>query len=207
MGVFPLFVDLKDKPCVVVGGGGIASRKIDILLRFEAALTVIAPEINGEVQELGNQGRIKIIEKEYSEQYINNAFLVVAATSSAGINEKVYMDARARNIQVNTVDDPDKCTFFFPSVVKRGDLTVGISTSGNYPALSKKVRKITEEIITEEYTEILKLLGDFRGRIKKGSLSQQDREKILKQVVNEFYDQGEISHQALRALIDKYEIH
>lgn len=205
MAVFPLFVDLRGKTCIVVGGGEVASRKVEILLRFEANLSIIAPEVSSLIMELGNQGKINILRKEYSEQDIDGAFLVVAATSSPEVNESIFKDAKKRNIPLNIVDDPEKCTFIFPSVIKRGDLTIGISTSGTYPALSKKIRKITEEVFTEEYSEILSLLADFRFRVRKSHLSHCQREKLLKQVLDEFYDKGIISHEALSNILEKYE--
>jgi precorrin-2 dehydrogenase / sirohydrochlorin ferrochelatase len=206
MAVFPLFVDLKGKRCIVVGGGEIAARKVDILLQFEADLIIVAPEVNNFIKELEDQGKINIIRKEYFEQVIDNAFLIIAATSSPEVNESIFRDAEKRNIPVNIVDDPEKCTFIFPSIVKRGDLTIGISTSGTYPALSKKIRKIVEEVFTEDYSEILKLLSDFRIKVRKSSLKQEQREKILKQVIEEFYHKGDISYQVLRNILAKYEI-
>lgn len=205
MAVFPLFVDMRGKTCIVVGGGEVAFRKVEVLLRFEADLIIIAPEVSSSINELENQGKINILRKEYSEQDIDGAFLIIAATSSSRVNESVFRDARKRNIPVNIVDDPEKCTFFFPSVIKRGDLTIGISTSGTYPALSKKIRKIAEEVFTEEYSAILNLLADFRLRVRKSHLNQSQRGKVLKQVVDEFYDNGIISHQALSSILKKYE--
>lgn len=205
MAVFPLFVDLRGKKCIVVGGGKVASRKVEILLKFEANLSVIAPEVNSLIKVLEDQGKINVLRKEYSGQDIDDAFLVVAATSSCEVNGSIFRDAKKRNIPVNTVDDPEKCTFIFPSVVKRGDLTIGISTSGAYPALSKKIRKIVEEVYTEEYSEILSLLADFRLRIRKSCLNQCQREKLLRQVVDEFYDRGIISCTALRSILTKHE--
>lgn len=205
MAVFPLFVDMRGKTCIVVGGGEVAFRKVEVLLRFEADLIIIAPEVSSSINELENQGKINILRKEYSEQDIDGAFLIIAATSSSRVNESVFRDARKRNIPVNIVDDPEKCTFFFPSVIKRGDLTIGVSTSGTYPALSKKIRKIAEEVFTEEYSAILNLLADFRLSVRKSHLNQSQRGKVLKQVVDEFYDNGIISHQALSSILKKYE--
>lgn len=205
MAVFPLFVDLREKTCIVVGGGEVASRKVEILLRFEANLIIITPEVCSSIIELGDQRKINILRKEYNEQDIDGAFLVVAATSSSEVNESVFRDAKKRNIPVNVVDDPEKCSFIFPSVIKRGDLSIGISTSGTYPALSKKIRKIAEEIFTEEYSEILQLFSEFRLQVRKSHLDQCQRKKVLKQVVDEFYDKGIISSEALSNILEKYE--
>ncbi|NJD03540.1 MAG: bifunctional precorrin-2 dehydrogenase/sirohydrochlorin ferrochelatase [Ruminiclostridium sp.] len=204
MAVFPLFVDLGGKTCIVVGGGEVASRKVEILLRFDADLSIIAPEVSSSILSLEIQDKIKIFRKKYSEHDIDEAFLVVAATSDPEVNENVFRDAKKRNIPVNVVDDPEKCTFIFPSVVNRGDLTIGISTSGIYPVLSKKIRKITEEAFSEEYGGILRLLADFRVKVRKSHIDQPEKEKLLKQVIDEFYDNGVISHEALKAILDKH---
>lgn len=206
MAVFPMFTDLKGKHCVIVGGGQVACRKIEILQRFEAEITVVALEISSSVEELAGTGDVRIFRIPYAEQFIDNAFLVIAATSDEGVNERVYRDAVKRNIPVNVADDPQKCTFLFPSVIKRGALTIGISTSGVYPALSRRIRKITEDIFTEEYSEIVELLADFRLKVRKSSLERAEREKLLGKVLEDFYREGIITGQALRNILDCAEI-
>lgn len=205
MAVFPLFTDLSGKKCIIVGGGEVASRKVDVLLKFDAELVVIAPEVDRSIRELEGRGRVKVLQKEYSEGDIDNAVLVVAATSSFEVNDCVFRDARKRNIPVNTMDDPEKCTFYFPSVIKRGDLTVGISTSGGYPALSKKIRKMLEGIFTVEYARILDMLSDFRYNVQKSLLNRHQREKVLKQVVDELFESGDISCSTLSKILKKYD--
>ncbi len=206
MAMFPMYVDLKGKQCLIVGGGEIAYRKAEILLRFEAVITVIAPELCSSIINLEKQGYLEIQKSSYSKDYIEGAYLVVAATSSTEVNELVYNDALKINIPVNVVDDPEKCTFIFPSVVKRGPLTIGISTSGAYPALSKKIRKISEEIFPEAYSEIIEMLANFRSRVRKGPLSQSEKEKELRIVLEEFYSKGEITAPALKAILQQHEM-
>ncbi|QNU65258.1 bifunctional precorrin-2 dehydrogenase/sirohydrochlorin ferrochelatase [Ruminiclostridium herbifermentans] len=199
-----MFINLNNKKCVVIGGGEVASRKVEVLLRYKADLTVIAPEFNPTLIDLEINKKIKLIKREYSEGDIDTAALIVAATSSPMVNERVYRDAVKSNIPVNVVDNPYKCTFFFPSVVNRGDLTIGISTSGKYPALAKKIRKVTEKYITEDYSEIVSLLADFRLWVSHSNLSKKEREKILAQVLDEFYDKGNIKPQALLDILLNY---
>jgi precorrin-2 dehydrogenase/sirohydrochlorin ferrochelatase len=205
MAVFPMFVDLRAKKCIIVGGGEIASRKAEILLKFEPKLTIIAPEINDRLKELSHQDKLDILIKEYSERDMESACLAVAATSSLEVNARVYQDALRKNVPVNVVDDPQKCTFLFPSVVLRGDLSIGISTSGTYPALSKKVRKIAEEVFHEEYSEILKLLSAYRLKLRASSLDRKQREKRLVKVLEELYDNGDISAQAILNILEEHE--
>ena len=206
MAVFPLFVQLRGKKCVVVGGGEVALRKIETLLQFEANPVIIAPEMNSSIEELGRQGKISILKKEYSRQDIDGTFLVIAATSEREVNENVFWDAQKSNIPVNVVDDPEKCTFIFPSVVKRGELVIGISTSGKYPALSKKVRKTIEELFPDEYSGILNLLADFRDKVRKGVVNREQRERILRCVIDELYCRDTITYEALSSIIERYEV-
>lgn len=206
MPVFPLFVNLKDKRCLVVGGGEVASRKIEILLRFEAHLIIIAPEISNYIMRLEELGKITIIRREYSKKDMAGAILVVAATSSKTANERVYKDAVSRNIPVNVVDNPELCTFIFPSVVKRGALTIGISTSGEYPALSKKIRKITESAFDDGYSDILELLADFRTFVRASRLPQLEKEKELGLVLDEFYSKGDITPNALNKILEDHKL-
>ncbi len=204
MAVFPLFVDLKGKRCIVIGGGEVASRKVEILLRFEAQLIIIAPEISSYILKLEEQGKATVIRREYHEQDLEMASLVIAATSSKAVNERVYRDAASRNIPVNIVDAPELCTFIFPSVVKRGALTIGISTSGEYPALSKKIRKITEDIFHEGYSEILELLSEYRNTVRDSRLSKPEMEKELGLVLEEFYSRGDITPKALKKILEEH---
>ena len=206
MAMFPMYVDLKGKQCLIVGGGEVAYRKAEILLRFEAVITVIAPELCSSIIDLEEQGYLEIQKSTYSKDYIEGAYLVVAATSSTEVNELVYNDALKNNIPVNVVDDPEKCTFIFPSVVKRGPLTIGISTSGAYPALSKKIRKISEEIFPEAYSEMVEMLADFRRWVRKSSLTQPEKENVLRIVLEEFYSKGEITAPALKAILQQHEM-
>lgn len=206
MAVFPLFVDLKGKRCLVVGGGEVASRKVEILLRFEAQLIIVAPEISYYILKMKELGKINIIRREYAEQDMADTSIVIAATSSKTVNERIYRDAVTRNIPVNVVDAPELCTFIFPSVVKRGALTIGISTSGEYPALSKKIRKITENIFDEGYKEILDLLADYRIAVRSSRLSKLEKEKELIQVLEEFYSGGDITPEALSKILEEHKL-
>jgi len=204
MAVFPMYVDLKDKECLVVGGGEVAARKIELLLRFEARITVVAPEICPSVSELVNEGGIKYVQDRYSTKRLEGIFLVVAATSSKPVNEAVFRDAVERRLPVNVVDAPELCTFIFPSVIKRGDLTIGISTSGAYPALSKRLRIMAEELFTQEYSQMVELLAGYRNRIRSSNLTGAEKEKLLNIVLDDLYSGGNITPEALKTIIQMY---
>lgn len=190
MPAFPLFIALKGKKCVVVGGGEVASRKIQVLLEFDAFITVISPEISESIQELKWQGKVIVIKKRYSEDDIEGAFMVIAATSDEKVNQKVYNDALRSNIFVNVADCPEKCTFTFPSVVTRDELVIGISTSGGYPALAKKLRQKIEDVIPESYGTLLHILKQCRSRAQAEVYDAAKRRELLNRVLDEvvFYE-------------------
>ena len=137
MGYFPFYIDIKDKKCVVIGGGKTAFRKIKKLIDFEPHITVISPEILPEFSEIPD---IEIIHREYRKGDMDNAFMVITATDNKKLNEEIFNICQQKNILVNTVDDIEKCGFIFPSLVHEGDITVGISTSGKSPVYAKFLR-------------------------------------------------------------------
>ena len=203
MPAFPLFIDLKGKRCVVVGGGEVAARKIQTLLEFDAFITVISPDISESIQELKWQGKVIVIKKRYSEDDIEGAFMVIAATSDEKVNQKVYNDALRSNIFVNMADCPEKCTFTFPSVVTRDDLVIGISTSGGYPALAKKLRQKIEGIIPECYGALLQVLKQCRIRAQDEIGDAAMRRELLNKVLDEvvFYEDA-VTPEVLMARIE-----
>jgi len=185
MPVFPLFVELNGKKCVVIGGGEIAARKIEILLEFNACVEVIAPEICSRILQLSNEFECVIKKQKFDDKLLEDAFLVIAATSDSVVNEEVYNVAMQKKILVNVVDDIGKCTFIFPSIVKRDDLVIGISTSGKYPALSKKIREEIEKKLPEDFGKLLKELSEYRESIKINVKDFEKRKKLLTQKLNE----------------------
>lgn len=140
---FPLFVDLSDKQVFVVGAGTIAKRRIRALCHFTNQLTVIAPEVNPELNEMERAGEIRILRKKYESQDIYGADMVIAATSDHKINEDIYLVCRERGILVNVCSDKTKCDFYFPGIADREDVVVGVTANGiNH----KKAKTVTEKI-------------------------------------------------------------
>jgi precorrin-2 dehydrogenase / sirohydrochlorin ferrochelatase len=205
MAVFPLFIDLNGKRCIVIGGGKVATRKAETLLEFQTDVIVVSPEISGRLQELHQCGNLTWRQKIYTADDLEGAFLVIAATSDRLVNEEIYEDSVAKGIMVNTADDPDKCTFIFPSVVKRDDLVIGISTSGKYPALSKAVRKKMEKMLTPNINgEMLGLLAECRQRaireVKDASVRKELIERLLEELL--FCEEAS-SNEVLYSKIDR----
>jgi precorrin-2 dehydrogenase/sirohydrochlorin ferrochelatase len=165
MSLFPIFLKLAGRPCVVVGAGNIAESKIESLLAAEARVTVIAPEALPRVQEWAGAGEVTWLQREYRDGDLAGAFLVVAATATAAVNRAVFTEAAAGDVLCNAVDDPPFCDFYFPSVVRRGDLQVAISTAGESPAFAQQLRKELNAQLPLDLGEWLLELGRLRREV------------------------------------------
>jgi siroheme synthase-like protein len=160
---YPIYLDLQDRPCVVVGGCGLAEEKARGLLTSGARVTVISPDITPGLAELAVEGRIDVIARRYRRGDLRKAFLVVAVERDQGVVNAVWEETRERNVLVNTVDDVPHCDFIAPAVVRRGDLAVAISTSGKAPALAVRLRQRLEAELGKEHARFLELAGSVRA--------------------------------------------
>lgn len=163
---YPAFVDIEEQPCLVVGGGAIAAEKAGSLLECGGAVTVISPDLTEELRGRAERGELRWIEREYEPGDVRGFKLVISATDTAEVNERVYGDAEAEGIMVNVVDVPALCRYIVPSIVRQGDLCIAISTGGKSPALAKKIRGQLEGAFGTEYADLLDLLGAYRPRMK-----------------------------------------
>jgi precorrin-2 dehydrogenase / sirohydrochlorin ferrochelatase len=176
---YPVFLNLNGKKTVVVGGGKVAERKIRALLQTKADITVISPEITARIRREEIKGRIRYICRQYKQGDLKNAFLVIAATDSAKINERVSREAPGL---VNVVDTPNMCNFIVPSVIKRGPLRIAVSTSGVSPALSRSIRQEIEQCYSKEFSAYLRSLRTIRSEAMKRIKDPQKRGEFLKAV-------------------------
>jgi precorrin-2 dehydrogenase/sirohydrochlorin ferrochelatase len=167
---YPAFLDLSGKRCVVVGGGQVALRKVEMILDFGGSVEAISPVVVDELRTLSEEGSIALMERSYEKGDVQGAFLVIAATDDVVTNQDIANDARSRGILVNVVDTPGLCDFIVPSYFKRGSVTVAVSTSGTSPALAKKVRSDLQKAIGEEYAILSEITGEVRSRLKRESL-------------------------------------
>jgi precorrin-2 dehydrogenase/sirohydrochlorin ferrochelatase len=163
--LFPIFLKLAARPCVVVGAGNIAESKIESLLQAEAHVTVIAPEALPRVREWAESGQLVWKQREYETGDTEGAFLIVAGTATAAVNRAVFAEASAANILCNAVDDPPFCDYYFPSVVRRGELQIAISTAGESPALAQRLRKEINAALPLDTGEWLMELGRLRREV------------------------------------------
>ncbi len=182
MNYYPVFLKLKGKKAVVVGGGKVAERKILSLIKASADITVISPHLTGRLLKEKERKRIRHISRSFRMNDLKGAFLVIAATDSPEINSRVAKDAPAL---VNVVDVPSQCNFIAPSVVKRGALTLAISTSGISPALSKAIRKELERLYGPEFSDYLNFVKKLREKAMVGIKDKKKREKFLKGLASE----------------------
>jgi precorrin-2 dehydrogenase / sirohydrochlorin ferrochelatase len=155
-------VHLDRQRCVVIGGGRIAARKVSGLRAAGARVTVISPQLCSALEEHAASSDVDVIRRDYHPGDLDGAFLAIAATDDVKVNRKVWKDARSRNLLVNVVDDPDHCTFIAPAVVRRGPLTLAISSGGNSPSLSRYLRQQLEQSFGPEYAHYVMLLGEIR---------------------------------------------
>lgn len=176
MAFYPVYLDVSNERCVVVGGGEVAERKATGLLECGAKVVIVARDLTAELRAMKEAGGIEQVADDYREQYLDRAFLVIGATDRGDVNEQVFRDARGRGILVNIVDEPARCTFIVPSVFRRGDLMVAVSTAGKSPALARRVREEIEERYGPEYGTLLTIMGALRERIiARGAPSAENR--------------------------------
>uniref|UniRef100_E6PXE9 precorrin-2 dehydrogenase n=1 Tax=mine drainage metagenome TaxID=410659 RepID=E6PXE9_9ZZZZ len=179
MEMFPIFFKLEARPCLVVGAGKIAAPKIDSLLRAGGCVTVVAPRALPELSARAETGEFEWHQREFASGDLNGAFLVIAATDLQSVNHAVAEEARARKVLCNSVDDPPDCDFFYPSVVRRGDLQIAISTAGKSPALAQRLRQEIDALVPEDTGEWLDALGATRQRMLEAFPLSEERKRAL----------------------------
>lgn len=181
MAYYPIVMNLTDCKCLVVGGGEVALRKAQSLAEAGARVTVIAPDVLGDIESLDG---VQVEKRSWQPGDASGYTLVIAATDDPVLNAEVSAEARAKNILVNVVDDPELCSFIVPACVRRGDLLIAVTTCGKSPALSKRIRMDIENSYGPEYAEFVDLLGELRGQVKMRYAEQRDREPAFDRLVN-----------------------
>lgn len=180
MSLLPIFVKLEGRRCLVVGGGAVGLQKIRSLLDCAAKVTVIAPTVLTETREIAEQGRIDWLRREYEAGDIAGHLLVIAATNDPAVNHRVYGDAVAAGVLANAVDDPPYCDFYFGSVVRRGPLQIGISTTGESPAFAQRMREQLELLLDEGTGPWLERLGVLRREVLANHRAGEERNRLLR---------------------------
>jgi precorrin-2 dehydrogenase / sirohydrochlorin ferrochelatase len=198
--LFPMFLKLAGRKCIVVGAGAIAESKINSLLNAEAEVTVVAPVINIAVRQLASLGCVALIERQFVPEDLSETFLVIAATSNTAVNRAVYEEAQRRRVLCNAVDDPEYCDFYFPAVVQRGALQIAISTAGESPALAQRLRAEIEEQLDAATGDRLARLGKARREVLATIPAGEERRQLLHKLsTREICDSAECPSRKLIA--------
>jgi precorrin-2 dehydrogenase/sirohydrochlorin ferrochelatase len=184
MQYYPVFLNLAQHSVVVIGGGKMAHEKVEGLLRAGACVTLIAREPSEPLQELAAGHEITLVARDFKHGDLAAAFLVISTLNDRKVNAQIFREANARNIPVNVVDDPPHCSFIAPSILRRGDLTVAISTSGKAPAVAVRLRQQLEEQIGDEYAHFLEIAGTLRAPLAEKYPDFETRKKLWYDVVD-----------------------
>ncbi len=182
--LYPIYLQLAGKKCLVVGGGKVAERKVETLLEYDAIIRVVSPAAQPSIHRWAEQGLLEWRQGFFQPPDLDEVFLVFIATGDANVNKGIAALCREQGLLVNAVDDPPNCDFFVPAVLRRNSLSVAISTEGKSPLLAGKLRRQLENIVTPEYGEWVEILGGLRERIKSSPLSIEARKSIFEELVN-----------------------
>jgi precorrin-2 dehydrogenase/sirohydrochlorin ferrochelatase len=182
--MYPLFLSLTNRRCLVVGGGKIAQRKIASLLQEKATVTVVSPMVTEPIKNWAAQQLITLHQRIYMNKEAAEYYLIFAATNSEAVNKTVFDDAEAAQRLVNVVDNPPLCSFYAGATVRRGPLSVAISTSGTFPALAKKLRRDYQSLLPSAYGPLLERLEVFRVQLMGSVADAAVRQKICTDIAN-----------------------
>lgn len=209
MKYYPILLDLKGRKVVAIGGGIVAERKVRMLLRCKAEVTVVSPSLTAGLSSLVRRGVIMHRHRLYRAEDLRGAFLVLAATHERDVQEAVAQDAHRRRLLVNVADRTELCSFIAPSILTRGDLVIAISTGGASPALAQRLRRDLGKRIGRAYGDLLSLMSRLRGEILGRIPSQERRRRVFHRILDsgllELLKQGKRieAKRMLRALLSR----
>jgi len=200
MTLFPFFQDITDKTFLVIGAGHVASGKVKQIRKFTNHIIIIAPKTEMEIP-----GDIQWIEREYQPEDIRLGDYIIGATSCREVNARIAADANQAGKPVNIVDAPGLCTFIFPSLIKRGDLTVAITSNGKSPSTTQYVRKQMEEVVPESIEGILDRMGELRSVVPREIQDYHTRALVYRQVLSSLIESdNELSDEDVQKIIEEY---
>jgi siroheme synthase-like protein len=178
MGFYPVVLELAERSVLVIGGGGVAERKVEGLLAAGARVTVVSPTLTDRLSAWAHEGRMRWMRTSYRRGDLAGQALVFVATDDGDLNAEIAGEARACGIWVNAADDPEHCDFILPSVLRRGTLTVAVSTDGTCPALSRMIRERLEEYFVDEFTTLAHKASEARRDLREGRLLARLLERL-----------------------------
>jgi len=171
MGFYPIFIDMRRRRCVVIGGGAVAQRRIEGLLAAGAAVTVVSPLITDALGDLVAQGALRHVARVYQAGDLAGCHLAFVATGDGEVNQAVVSEAQLRGVWINSADDPENCDFILPAVLHRGELCVAISTGGASPATARAVREELDSYFTVDYARLVRIASEVRKKLREGSFA------------------------------------
>ena len=180
-----MFLKLEGRTCLVIGAGSVGEPKIRSLLQAKADVRVVAPETTAAVAAWANAGVLTWQSRNFVPQDLDGAFLVIAATNSHRVNDEIYREAQRRKILCNAVDDPEHCDFYYPAVVRRGQLQFAISTGGRSPALAQRLRRELEAQFSAEYAGWVEELGNAREKLQASDLEPEAKKRKLHELASQ----------------------
>jgi precorrin-2 dehydrogenase/sirohydrochlorin ferrochelatase len=183
MKYYPIHLDIKNRNCLVVGGGAVGTRKVDTLLECGARVTVVSPKPTQQLTKLASEGAITLTRRAYRSADLDGTFLVIGATDDESLNQQISNDAALSNTLCNIADRPEVCNFILPAIIRRGDLVISISTSGKSPALAKQLRQKLESQFGNEYAEFLLLMGAIRKKLLNQAHEPQVHKALFNQLI------------------------
>ncbi|AML59996.1 Siroheme synthase [Serratia rubidaea] len=184
MDYLPIFADLKQRPVLVVGGGEVAARKVELLARAGAEIRIVAQSLSPELEQRRQSGGINWLGQAFAPHQLDEVFLVIAATDDAALNAQVYAEADKRRVLANVVDDQPRCSFIFPSIVDRSPLVVAVSSGGKAPVLARMLREKLEALLPASLGTMAQLAGGFRTRVKQQLSSIGARRRFWEKSLN-----------------------
>ena len=183
MKYYPVYLDIQNRNCLVVGGGSVGTRKVMTLLDCGATVVVVSPAVTEKIEELSNNGLIKLEKRVFNASDLDEMFLAIGATDNQELNRQIHTGAERLGILCNIADRPEDCNFILPSIVNRGDLIIAISTSGKSPAFAKKLRKDLEKEFGNEHAEFLKLMGTIRKKLLSDDHKPEAHKHLFEQLI------------------------
>ncbi len=196
MAYFPMFVNLKDQPCLVVGGGMVAYRKVKVLLDFEARVVVVGENICDKIYEIAKKSnQLELQKKRFEDADCDNMFMVIAATDDKELNHHIAGICNSKGIMVNAVDQKEDCSFIFSSYIKEKNLIAAFSSGGNSPVLAQYLKSQEKEILTPFLGELNEYMGKIRKRVIEKYDAEEKRKEIFKEIVNTAIENGELPQE------------
>jgi precorrin-2 dehydrogenase/sirohydrochlorin ferrochelatase len=183
MKYYPIHLDIKNRDCLIVGGGDVGTRKVNTLMACGARATVVSPDPTPQLTRLASEGSITLKRRAYRKDDLTGMFLVIGATDDERLNRQISRDAEQAHILCNIADRPEICNFILPSIVRRGDLVITISTSGKSPALAKHLRQKLETQFGREYADFLLLMGAIRQKLLSQTHEPEAHKKLFNQLI------------------------